>query len=82
MGIGAHARVLPVKNECDTRFLLRSGVDVFEARVNFFEGKRLVESEVKIFRESVVGKIAALKCRASTGRRSDSASAFENQARQ
>jgi hypothetical protein len=69
VSVGAHARVLAVKSECNTRLLLRSGVDAFESCANLFEGKRLAKSEVKIFREAVVGKIAALESRTSFERK-------------
>ena len=54
--------VLPVEDEDDVRLLCDCGVDRLETCVNFFERKRLAESEVKIFREAIVGKVAALQC--------------------
>jgi len=62
VGVGAHARVLPVEGEDDARLLCDCGVDRLETRANFFERKRLAESEVKIFREAIVGNVAALQC--------------------
>jgi len=61
VGVGAHARVLPVEGEDDARFLCDCGVDRLETRANFFERKRLAESEVNIFREAIIGKVAALQ---------------------
>ena len=68
MGVGAHARVVPVEGEDDARLLCDCGADRLETRANFFERKRLAESEVKIFREAIVGKVAALQCGASLER--------------
>jgi hypothetical protein len=87
VGVSAHALVLPVEGEDDARLLPDWGVDGIETRTNFFKRKRFTQSEVKIFREAIVGKVAALNCavpplNARTGRRSDSAIAFKNQARQ
>jgi hypothetical protein len=64
VGVGAHTRVLPVEGEHDARLLCGCGVDRLETRANFFERKRLAESEVKIFREAIIGKVAALQCSA------------------
>jgi len=62
VGVGAHARVLPVEAEDDARLLCDRGVDRLETGANFLERKRLAKSEVKIFREAIVGKVAALQC--------------------
>jgi hypothetical protein len=59
---------LPVEGEDDARLLSDCGVDGIGTRTNFFERKRFTESEVKIFREAIVGKVAALKCGASLER--------------
>jgi len=68
VGVSAHALVLPVEGEDDARLLSDCGADGIETRTNFFERKRFAESEVKIFREAIVGKVAALQGGASLER--------------
>ena len=65
VGVDAHARVLPIEGEDDTRFFLNLCVHAFEARTNVFEGQRFEQGEVKIFGEAVIGKVAAFECGAS-----------------
>jgi hypothetical protein len=60
VGLGTHARLLPVED--DARLSCDCCVDRLETRANFFERKHLADSEVKIFREAIVGKVAALQC--------------------
>ena len=69
MGVGADARVLAVEREDDARLLLDDRVDRFKACANRFEGERFAESEVQVFRETIVGKVASLQRRASLERK-------------
>jgi hypothetical protein len=45
--------------------LLDRGVDALKSSANFLEGQRLAQSEVEVFREAVVRKVASLQGRAS-----------------
>ena len=69
VGVGADARVLAVEREDDARLLLDDRVDRFKACANRFEGERFAESEVQVFRETIVGKVASLQRRASLERK-------------
>ena len=69
VGVGADARVLAVEREDDARLLLDDRVDRFKACANRFEGERFAESEVQVFRETLVGKVASLQRRASLERK-------------
>jgi hypothetical protein len=72
VGVGAHARVLPLEGENDARLLCDCGVDRLETCANFIERKRLAESEVKIFRKAIIGKVAAFQCGAPLERQNGS----------
>lgn len=61
MTVDVRARVLPFEGEEDTGMILDERVDALEARAQIFEGDRFPESEIKIFGEPVIGKVAALQ---------------------
>jgi hypothetical protein len=68
LGNKVHYPLLPtpyiLKSEV-ARLFLDHRVDAFEARADFLEGERVAQSEVQVFREAVVGKVASLQRRAS-----------------
>ena len=64
IGVGARARILSVEGEGYPRLLQDHGVNVCEACADLVEREHFAQSEVQVFREAVVGEIAALKRRA------------------
>jgi hypothetical protein len=65
MRVGTRARFLPVKGEDDPGLFAEHGVDIFKSRPNLLEGQHFAESEVQVFRKTVIGKVASLQRRAS-----------------
>jgi hypothetical protein len=67
-GIGKNGSILGKVGELRIAAKNRSvfeGIDAFEARANLLERERLAQSEVRVFREAIVGVVASLQCRAT-----------------
>jgi hypothetical protein len=62
VGVGAHARVLPVEGEDDARLLCDCGIGRLETGANLFKRRRLAENEVKIFREAIIDHLLLAIC--------------------